>query len=79
MISFENKIREGSAHLKHYLNPLHIYCRARDVGLSKVSSSFLCRLYEKGIFKPFISDNGNGRKVSQLLKTLTSFSFNAKN
>ena len=36
--------------LKHYLNPLHIYCRLRDIGIAKKTAIFLCRLYERTIF-----------------------------
>jgi hypothetical protein len=39
----------------HYLNPLHVYCRLRDVGLPKSAAFFLCRFYEKVIFKRCIS------------------------
>jgi hypothetical protein len=39
--------------LKHYLNPLHVYCRLRDIGLGKGMASLLCRVYEKMIFRPF--------------------------
>jgi hypothetical protein len=37
--------------LQHHLNPLHIYCRMREVGVSKGNAQWLCRLYEKVIFK----------------------------
>ena len=39
--------------LKHYMNPLHIYCRLRDIGLGKNACAFLCRIYERAIFKKF--------------------------
>ncbi len=32
--------------LQHYLNPLHIYCRMRDLGISKKVALCMCRLYE---------------------------------
>jgi hypothetical protein len=38
--------------LKHYLNPLHVYCRLRDMGIGKGVASVLCRCYEKMIFRP---------------------------
>ncbi|MBW1680187.1 MAG: hypothetical protein JRH05_11045 [Deltaproteobacteria bacterium] len=44
----------GSA-LKHYMNPLHIYCRLRDLGLGKGSAAFLCRFYERAVFRYFVS------------------------
>jgi len=40
----------GSA-LKHYLNPLHIYCRMRDLGFTKDRAVIICRFYEKTFFK----------------------------
>ena len=36
--------------LKHYLNPLHVYCRLRDIGIAKKTAISLCRLYERTIF-----------------------------
>jgi hypothetical protein len=44
--------------LKHYLNPLHVYCRLRDIGLGKGFASFLCRSYERMIFRRFMSNAG---------------------
>ncbi len=70
--------------IKHYINPLHVYCRLRDVGFSKKSACSFCRFYEKNIF------NGNGgsrlskaisysREVpSKLLKSLRSLSDDAE-
>ena len=40
-----------SPKLQHYLNPLHIYCRLIDFGLPKTISKYLCRFYEKAVFK----------------------------
>ncbi|MFC1823065.1 hypothetical protein ACFL9T_10190 [Thermodesulfobacteriota bacterium] len=37
--------------IKHYLNPLHVYCRLRDIGLTKGLATALCRIYERVIFK----------------------------
>jgi hypothetical protein len=45
------KIKAG---VKHYLNPLHIYCRLRDCGLDKDSAVFVCRWYEKLFFRTVI-------------------------
>jgi hypothetical protein len=50
-LSFNLKIMTTA--LKHYFNPLHVYCRLRDIGLGKGMASFLCRCYEKMIFRPF--------------------------
>ena len=42
------------AELKHYLNPLHIFCRLRDMGISKGKAAFLCQIYEQFIFRPLL-------------------------
>jgi hypothetical protein len=39
--------------MNHYLNPLHIYCRLRDLGVGKGPARFLCRIYERAIFKRY--------------------------
>ncbi len=41
------------AAIKHYMNPLHIYCRLRDIGISRNAAIFMCRIYERAIFKYF--------------------------
>jgi hypothetical protein len=43
-----------TAVIQHYLNPLHIYCRLRNLGLAKGHAAFLCRAYERIIFKRLI-------------------------
>jgi hypothetical protein len=45
----EGMVRE----IKHYMNPLHVYCRFRDIGMGKRLSSFLCHLYERAIFNRY--------------------------
>ena len=40
--------------MKHYFNPLHVYCRLRDLGLGKGTAGFLCRIYEKAIFRRYL-------------------------
>lgn len=35
---------------KHYLNPLHIYCRLMDIGIDKNKSIKIGKLYEKWIW-----------------------------
>jgi hypothetical protein len=42
------------AAIKHYMNPLHIYCRLRDIGIGKGTAMFLCRIYERNLFRYFI-------------------------
>ena len=36
--------------VQHRLNPLHVYCRFRDRGLSDKLSVSICRTYERLIF-----------------------------
>jgi hypothetical protein len=36
--------------LQHYLNPLHVYCRLRDMGFPKAVAISLCRFYERAVF-----------------------------
>ena len=45
--------------LQHYLNPLHIFCRLREIGLPKTPAIFLCQFYERAIFNPFLANKGN--------------------
>jgi hypothetical protein len=40
----------GSA-FKHYMNPLHIYCRLRDLRFGKHQAMWLARFYERFLFK----------------------------
>ena len=42
-----------TAAIKHYMNPLHIYCRLRDLGLAKGPAAVLCRIYERSIFSKY--------------------------
>lgn len=37
--------------LKHFLNPLHVYCRLRDLGFPKTMSIWICKQYEKAYKK----------------------------
>ncbi len=39
----------------HYMNPLHIYCRIRDMGIVKDTVIFLRQIYECCIFKHFLT------------------------
>ena len=43
-----------SPSLKHYMNPLHIYCRLRNLGLAKTWAAFLVRFYERRIFNRYV-------------------------
>lgn len=37
--------------IQHYGNPLHLYCRLRDLGVNKRKSALLCKLYEEWIWE----------------------------
>jgi len=41
------------ATIRHYMNPLHLYCRLQDIGIETGTAVFLCRLHERSIFRPF--------------------------
>jgi hypothetical protein len=43
-----------SKNIQHYLNPLHVYCRLRNMGVSKGTAVSCCRFYEKHFFNVFI-------------------------
>lgn len=45
---------------EHKCNPLHIYCRLIDLGLSTKSARKKSMFYEKYFFRPFVY-NGNGK------------------
>ncbi|MFH0810663.1 MAG: hypothetical protein V2A77_09405 [Pseudomonadota bacterium] len=36
--------------LRHYLNPLHVFCHLRRLGLDKKTSLRMARLYERYLF-----------------------------
>jgi len=38
---------------QHYLNPLHVYCRLRDLHVPKGVAIFICKLYERAVFNHF--------------------------
>ncbi|MES9997583.1 hypothetical protein [Desulfovibrio aminophilus] len=41
-------------HLQHLLNPLHLFCRLRQAGISGALALRLCRVYEIGLYKVFL-------------------------
>jgi hypothetical protein len=42
------------ASIRHYTDPLHIYCRLDDIGIAKGTAVFVCRFYERSLFRPFL-------------------------
>ena len=39
------------ATIKHFMNPLHIYCRLRDMRIPKEPAMLVCRVYERTLFR----------------------------
>ncbi|OEU69436.1 MAG: hypothetical protein BA863_13180 [Desulfovibrio sp. S3730MH75] len=39
-------------YMEHVFNPLHIYCRLMDCGISSTKAKKIARVYELCIFKP---------------------------
>lgn len=37
--------------LQHYLNPVHVYCRLRDLGLDRDRAKTICAAYERYIYR----------------------------
>lgn len=37
--------------LQHRLNPLHIYCRLRTLGVAHKAASVLTRCYERAVYR----------------------------
>ncbi|MBU1230205.1 MAG: hypothetical protein KKA55_10600 [Proteobacteria bacterium] len=42
---------------QHYLNPLHVYCRLRDLGLPSPVARTLCAGYERVVYRPASGQN----------------------
>jgi len=40
--------------IQHYMNPLHVYCRLRDLGLTKNQALCVCRIYEESFFRRWV-------------------------
>jgi len=49
--------------MQHYINPLHVYCRLIDIGLSRENALKITCLYEKTIYN-FIGNNFNHRSLN---------------
>jgi hypothetical protein len=43
--------QHGSA-AQHYLNPLHVYCRLRDLGLPSTVARTISNGYERILYRP---------------------------
>ncbi|MCJ2166082.1 MULTISPECIES: hypothetical protein [unclassified Pseudodesulfovibrio] len=39
---------------QHMLNPLHVFCRLRRVGLTRAVARNVCWAYERGLYRFFL-------------------------
>lgn len=39
--------------VRHVFNPLHVFCRLRDVGVCGPMAMRVCRVYERWLYNPF--------------------------
>jgi len=39
--------------VQHMLNPLHMYCRLKDIGVRGPAAQVMCRAYERYIYRFF--------------------------
>ena len=46
-----HRMTDMIAIIQHHMNPLHIYCRLRDIEIPEGTACFLGRYYERSIFK----------------------------
>lgn len=44
-------IRGFRLYIMHSCNPLHVYCRLRDIGISQKAGLRLCRCYERTVYR----------------------------
>ncbi len=40
--------------VQHFLNPLHMYCRLKDMGLAGPTAHRMCLVYERFIYRHII-------------------------
>lgn len=48
-------LTKEEAHFFHSYNPVHLYCRLRDVGMEKTQAKKLVRSYEKNIYEGILT------------------------
>lgn len=41
--------------IQHWFNPIHIFCRLKDMGLPKGKAMQFCSIYERFVYKPLFS------------------------
>jgi hypothetical protein len=41
--------------LQHLLNPLHIYCRLQQAGLTEPLARRLCKAYERSVYRRILA------------------------
>ena len=42
-------------HLQHLLNPLHLYCRLKQAGLTEPLARKLCEAYERALYRRLLA------------------------
>jgi len=42
-------------HLQHLLNPLHLYCRLQEAGLTEPFARRLCNAYERALYRHLLA------------------------
>ena len=53
--------------IQHFANPLHIYCRLRDIGIPKWVAVFVCRGYEQTVFKHVLAKGSDIKKSVNMI------------
>ncbi|MDP3428493.1 MAG: hypothetical protein Q8S17_14100 [Humidesulfovibrio sp.] len=41
--------------LQHLLNPLHLYCRLQQAGLTETMARRLCEVYERSVYRRLLA------------------------
>ncbi len=39
--------------VQHYFNPLHVYCRLREIGVNTCTAQRFCTVYERFVYRAF--------------------------
>lgn len=55
-MSIQNDPKASAA--QHYLNPLHVYCRLRDMGVPGAIARGISSGYERAVYRPVTGQAG---------------------
>jgi hypothetical protein len=50
-VSEEANMKAFRKHCQHIFNPLHVYCRLRQLGFTLGLARNVCRAYERGLYR----------------------------